>query len=41
VNPQQKPHADDGALSPLAIGVALTAAATAWMVVEWLSLVLR
>ncbi len=37
----QKPSPEDGALSPLAIGAALTAGATAWMLIEWLSLVLR
>ena len=37
----QKPPQEDGALSPLAIGAALTAGATAWMLIEWLAMVLR
>jgi hypothetical protein len=36
-----RPPPEDGALSPLAIGAALTAGATAWMLIQWLSLVLR
>ncbi len=36
-----KPPSDDGALSPMAIGVCLSAAAATWMVVQWLAMVLR